>query len=143
MILVLRALGVGDLATVVPALRGLKTAFAGDRLALAAPGWLRPLVELVGAVDALIEVDGLDRAAPLPRRPRLAVNLHGRGPQSHRLLAAGRPRRLLAFANREAGHPDGPSWTADEHEVHRWCRLLAWHGIAADPTDLTGPGTPA
>ncbi|MFJ6956292.1 glycosyltransferase family 9 protein, partial [Micromonospora aurantiaca] len=40
MILVLRALGVGDLATAVPALRGLRAGLPGRELVLAAPGWL-------------------------------------------------------------------------------------------------------
>ncbi|MEV1147246.1 glycosyltransferase family 9 protein, partial [Micromonospora sp. NPDC049799] len=62
--------------------------------------------------------------------------LHGRGPQSHRMLAATRPRRLLAYANDDADHHDGPPWRADEHEVDRWCRLLAWYGFPADRSDL-------
>jgi ADP-heptose:LPS heptosyltransferase len=141
MILVLRALGVGDLATAVPALRGLRAAHPGDVLALAAPGWLAPLVELTGAVDRIIPLDGIsDEAALATRRdtalPGLAVNLHGRGPQSHRLLRRTRPGRLIAYASAEAGHADGPGWRDDEHEVARWCRLLRWYGVPADPGDL-------
>ena len=64
----------------------------------------------------------------------MAVNLHGRGPQSHRALRGLRPGRLVAFA--AEGH-DGPPWREDEHEVRRWCRLLEQHGIAADPGDLS------
>ncbi|WFE61130.1 glycosyltransferase family 9 protein [Micromonospora sp. WMMD712] len=143
MILALRALGVGDLATAVPALRALRAAHPDRELALAAPAWLAPLVDLVGGVDRLVPATGL---APLDRPdppPDLAVNLHGRGPQSHRLLAATRPRRLLAFANPDAGHVDGPDWRPDEHEVDRWCRLLAWYGIPADRADLALRRPPA
>ncbi|MFG2057238.1 glycosyltransferase family 9 protein [Micromonospora sp. NPDC048930] len=136
MILVLRALGVGDLATGVPALRGLHAAYPGEELALVAPRWLAPLVDLVGGVDRLVEADGLGHLGWSGPPPALAVNLHGRGPQSHRMLASVRPRRLLAYRNLEAGHLDGPPWRADEHEVDRWCRLLAWYGIPADRTDL-------
>jgi ADP-heptose:LPS heptosyltransferase len=50
-ILVLRALGVGDLAASVPALRAVRAAFGGRTLALAAPTWLTPLIELVGGID--------------------------------------------------------------------------------------------
>lgn len=142
MILVLRALGIGDLCTAVPALRALRTAHPGEELVLAAPRWLAPLVALTGAVDRQVPVEDL---RPAPWRippPRLAVNLHGAGPQSHRLLATARPARLLAFACPAAGHQDGPLWTDDEHELHRWCRLLRWYGVAADPADLGLPHAP-
>ncbi|GIJ22612.1 glycosyltransferase family 9 protein [Micromonospora lutea] len=136
MILALRALGVGDLATVVPALRALRAAHPDEQLVLAAPAWLGPLVELVGGVDRLLPTDGLERLDRPVGRVEVAVNLHGQGPQSHRLLAAVRPGRLLAFANAEVPHADGPEWDDDEHEVSRWCRLLRGYGIPADPTDL-------
>jgi len=135
-ILALRALGVGDLATAVPALRGLRVAFPDESLVLAAPRWLAPLVELIGGVDGLVDVDGLDPRSASGPPARLAVNLHGRGPQSHRLLLADGPERLLAYACPAAGHFAGPGWLADEHEVHRWCRLLRWYGVGADPDDL-------
>ncbi|WP_320068024.1 glycosyltransferase family 9 protein [Micromonospora sp. RTGN7] len=136
MILVLRALGVGDLATGVPALRALRAAHPGRELVLAAPRWLAPLVGLVGGIDRLLPIDGLGSLPRAGPAPDLAVNLHGRGPRSHRVLAATRPRRLLAFANPAAGHTDGPQWREDEHEVDRWCRLLAWYDIPADRSDL-------
>jgi ADP-heptose:LPS heptosyltransferase len=133
-ILVLRALGVGDLATAVPALRGLRAAFPREPLALAAPRWLAPLVSCVEAVDRVVPRSGLDDG-PLPPAD-VAANLHGCGPESHRLLVASRPGRLLAFACPDAGFADGPVWMEDEHEATRWCRLLAWYGIASDPADL-------
>ncbi|PWR06516.1 glycosyl transferase [Micromonospora acroterricola] len=136
MILVLRALGVGDLATGVPALRAVRAAYPDEELALVAPRWLSPLVELIGGVDRLVEAEGLGHLRWPGPPPELAVNLHGRGPQSHRMLAGVGARRLLAFANDEAGHADGPPWRADEHEVDRWCRMLAWYGIPADRGDL-------
>jgi ADP-heptose:LPS heptosyltransferase len=136
-ILALRALGVGDLAASVPALRGLRAAFPGDALALAAPAWLTPLIDLIGGVDRIVPTGGLAPRAWPERAPAIAVNLHGRGPESHRLLQAARPAKLWAFANAEAEHSDGPVWNEDEHEVHRWCRLLRHYGVAADPADLS------
>ncbi|MDQ7904207.1 glycosyltransferase family 9 protein [Phytohabitans sp. ZYX-F-186] len=141
MILVLRALGIGDLATGVPALRALRRAFPDRTLALAAPAWLGPLAELVGGIDALVPCDGLDPRA-LPRAD-WAVNLHGKGPQSHRLLRRSQPARLGGFACPEAEHVDGPQWSDDEHEVRRWCRLLEWYGVPTDPTDLALHPPPA
>jgi ADP-heptose:LPS heptosyltransferase len=65
------------------------------------------------------------------------VNLHGRGPESHNLLLATEPRRLLAFAHPAVpASSQGPRWRADEHEVARWCRLLEESGIDADPGRL-------
>ncbi|GIF13819.1 glycosyltransferase family 9 protein [Actinoplanes teichomyceticus] len=137
MILVLRALGVGDLATGVPALRALRAAFPAEELVLAAPAWLTPLIELIGGVDRVAPTDGLaPRAWSDATAPRLAVNLHGSGPQSHRLLQRARPGRLWAFRSAAAWHPDGPAWSDDEHEVHRWCRLLRHYGVPADESDL-------
>jgi ADP-heptose:LPS heptosyltransferase len=136
-ILVLRALGVGDLAASAPALRALRAAFPGRGLALAAPTWLTPLIDLVGGVDEIVPTDGL-----APRRwevepPEIAVNLHGRGPESHRLLQAAEPAKLWAFASPEAGHLDGPGWAEEEHEVHRWCRMVRYYGLDADESDLS------
>ncbi|GAB7046889.1 glycosyltransferase family 9 protein [Catenuloplanes indicus] len=134
MILVLRALGVGDLATGVPALRALRAAFPSTELALAAPTWLTPLIDLIGGVDRVVPCAGLD--APLPPLPgvALAVNLHGRGPQSHQALLAVRPGKLWAFAHPD--FPGGPDWPDDVHEVTRWARLLRFHGVPVDETDL-------
>jgi ADP-heptose:LPS heptosyltransferase len=132
-LVVLRALKIGDLVTATPALRALARAFPLHRRVLCAPAALAPLAKLTGAVDELIDAAPL---APLPRslaRPAVAVNLHGRGPQSTRALAALEPERLVAFA---ADGFEGPRWRADEHEVRRWCRLLNDAGIPADSRDL-------
>ncbi len=141
-LLVLRALGLGDLLTALPALRALREAFPTHRLTLAGPRELAALAHLSEAVDEILDTGPL---APLPavlHGADLAVNLHGRGPQSHGVLLAARPRRLVAFEHVEV--PDsrsGPTWRAPEHEVARWCRLLEESGIPADPSrlDLSPP----
>jgi len=70
----------------------------------------------------------------------LGVNLHGNGPESHRVLLEARPKRLLAFANAEVPESAGmPAWRPHEHEVRRWCRLLEEAGIRADPSRLELP----
>ncbi|MBE2320056.1 glycosyltransferase family 9 protein [Solirubrobacter sp. CPCC 204708] len=123
-VLIYRALGLGDFLTGVPAYRALRRAFPDHRIVLAAPQALAPLAELTGAIDEVVDTAPL---GPAPPGADIAVNLHGRGPQSTALLRASHPNRLIAF---------GDSWRADEHEVQRWCRLLREHGIEADPGDL-------
>lgn len=134
-ILVYRAIGLGDFLTGVPALRAVVRAFPSAEVCLAAPAPLAPLAPLTGAVSTFLPAGEL---APPPwpgPPPSLAVNLHGRGPQSHVLLQALDPHRLVAFGNPDAG-VDGPRWRPDEHEVARWCRMLHESGIPADPSDL-------
>ncbi|WP_308166374.1 glycosyltransferase family 9 protein [Actinomadura sp. NEAU-AAG7] len=146
---VLRALGLGDLLTAVPALRALRRGAPGTRITLAAPPVLAPIARATGAVDGVLPLDGLDGpdgpdAAPPPAGPvDTAVNLHGRGPESHRLLAGLGPGRLLAFARADAPHTGGPGWDPDEHEVDRWCRLVTAYGFDADRADLLLPAPEA
>ncbi|MDQ0680334.1 ADP-heptose:LPS heptosyltransferase [Arthrobacter pascens] len=146
-LLVLRALGLGDLLVAVPALRALRRAFPGYRLRYAAPGWLAGALELVGGYE-LVPLSGLE--APIPVRPGevdVAVNLHGKGPQSSERLEAIGARRILQHCTSDGdgdGDGDGPAWVEDLHERERWTRLLHWHGINADPRDcaLRTPSTP-
>lgn len=132
-VLVLRALKLGDLLVAVPALRALRRAFPEHRITYAAQSWLQPVVDLVGGIE-LLDTHGLD--VPIDRRPGevdVAVNLHGNGAESRGRIDALQARRVLGY---RGGELPGPRWDADEHERERWCRLLRWHGIDADPGDL-------
>jgi ADP-heptose:LPS heptosyltransferase len=144
-LLVLRGLGLGDLLTGVPALRALRRAYASHRIVLAAPGSLAELLPLIGAVDEIIDVAG---PGPVPfDEPDIAVNLHGSGPESIVALLGTRPGMLLTHAHLGVPGAGGPPWDSQVHEVRRWCSLLEWYGIAADPDDLalhrTGIATPS
>lgn len=114
----------------MPVLRALGRAFPDHQRVLAAPAWLTPLADLVGAVHAVVDTAPLAALGTQLHGADLAVNLHGRGPESTALLAATGPVRLVAWGLH------GTVFDPDEHEVHRWCRLLDCAGIPADPTDL-------
>lgn len=138
LLLVDRALGLGDLCTAVPAIRALAAGFPDHRVVLAAPAWLEPLARAAGA-HALVPVDGLTASMPdAVRQPAIAVNMHGRGPESIERLLALDPDHLITFRHDDvAASSSGPTWREDEHEVDRWCRLVAAFGLDPDPTDLT------
>ncbi|MFG2576402.1 glycosyltransferase family 9 protein [Streptomyces sp. NPDC048481] len=143
-VLVLRALGLGDLLAGVPALRGVRRAFPGHRVVLALPAALGEAALATGAVDDVLPAEAPHRAVPSLTGwpgppPEVAVDLHGNGPASRDALAALSPRRLLAFTGPDPP-PDRPCvWRRDEHERVRWCRFLAAYGIPADPDDVRLP----
>jgi ADP-heptose:LPS heptosyltransferase len=128
-VLALRALGLGDLLTALPAVRGLRAMFPARRLVLATPGWLEPVAMLSGAVDGVLDVQPL---GPIPGwPPEVAVNLHGSGPQSTERLRELQPGQLWSY-----DEPGGPEWRETDHEVERWCRLVDAHGGHCDRFDL-------
>jgi ADP-heptose:LPS heptosyltransferase len=131
-LLVLRALALGDLLVAVPALHALRRAFPGHRLLYAAPAWLAGVVDLVGGYE-LLPVAGLDDPLPVSAGDvDIAVNLHGKGPQSSELLHTIGARLVVQH---QGSFGVGPAWIEEMHERERWTRLLQWHGIDADPLE--------
>ncbi|MEV6279540.1 glycosyltransferase family 9 protein [Nocardia sp. NPDC051832] len=131
--LILRARGLGGLLTALPALRGLRAARPHHRLVLAAPGWLRPIVDMTGCVDELHATPILGDLRWNAPPPTSAVNLHGPGPEGLADLYATDPEQLITYR-----HPDfplvlGPDWPDGRHETMRWCTLLESAGIPTDP----------
>ena len=122
-VLVLRALGLGDFLTGLPALQLVRCALPEHRLVLAAPMALAPLVDLVPDIDELFGRGELQPLTGFGHEVDVGIDLHGKGFRSRNLLAALHPRAVLGFADREAGLP-GPVWRRDEHEVTRWCRMV-------------------
>jgi hypothetical protein len=140
-VLVLRAIGLGDALTGVPALRGLRRLVAPRPVLLAAPAHLGRWLTGLDVVDGCVPTADLDAAPPgRGLGDHDAVDLHGNGPPSRELLARAHPRSLLAFAS-----PGGPGvpWRAGEHEVLRWCRLVASVGAVCGPHDLRLRARPA
>lgn len=142
-VLVLRALGLGDFLTGVPAYRALRAGYPDHQIVLAAPQPLAPLAALTGAIDRVLPVSEL---APVPWQgpaPAVAVDLHGNSPASHRLVTALGAATTMMYASAADPGVTGPWWDDDEHEVDRWCRLVEWWGLPADRSALRleAPGT--
>ncbi|MFN2460871.1 MAG: glycosyltransferase family 9 protein [Candidatus Velthaea sp.] len=137
MALMLRPLGLGDFLTGLPAYRAVARAFPNHRIVLAAPRSLAALAGLTGCLHDVADSQPLRALAAHLHGADVAIDLHGRGPESHRVLLASRPRRLVAFRNEEIPQSaHGAVWRADEHEVERWCRMLSHAGIPAEPSEL-------
>lgn len=129
-------MGLGDFLAAVPALRAVVRALPDHQVLLGTPAALEPLVRLSGLAVDVVPVTGLEPPQWSRHHLAVAVNLHGSGPQSHRLLLDMRPEWLVAFECPALG-VDGPAWDAEEHEAARWCRLASTAlGVGADPVDL-------
>lgn len=139
-LLVLRALGLGDALTAVPVLRGLRRLYSGRAVVLAGREPIASWLVRLGLGDEVVPTTGLSDQPPgLGIGSHTAVNLHGRGPQSHLLLQASCPEELIAFDCEAAGHRSTTRWRLDEHEVDRWCRLVGDAGAPCSAEDLRLP----
>ncbi|MET1065166.1 MAG: glycosyltransferase family 9 protein [Arthrobacter sp.] len=133
LLLVLRALQLGDLLVAVPALHALRRAYPRHCLVYAGPAWLRDAVALVGGYE-LLPTPGLSEPLAVEQGAvDIAVNLHGRGPESQFLIDCIGARQVISHAS---DRWDGPRWVEDIHERRRWTRLLQWHGISADADEV-------
>ncbi|MCG5213128.1 glycosyltransferase family 9 protein [Streptosporangium sp. KLBMP 9127] len=130
--LVLRASGLGGLLTALPALRALHR--SGQQIVLAAPAELIDVAPLTGAVKALLPTRAGEVTGPTGWKGDLTVNLQDADPRTHRMLLDLPASDMWGY-----GTPDGPRWDDDEDDVQRWCRLMEWYGVPADPGDTALP----
>lgn len=142
-ILILRAGGMGDLLTALPAMRGVRDAYARAHIVGAFPAPLHPLVrdcvDEVHDVRATQSVQGLVALDQFRGKVDLAINMHGKGPQSHRALLRRHPERLVAYRCDDIAI-EGPPWFDKQHEIDRWCDLVNISlTVEADPADMYLP----
>jgi ADP-heptose:LPS heptosyltransferase len=142
-IAVLRALYLGDLLCATPALRALRARFPAAEITLIGLPWAEALVERLPTLDRLAVFPGWPGIAEVPYDPAwtdlfmaehrgmydLAIQMHGSGQSSNGFIAALRARSTLGYRigdderlDRELEHDP------NEHEIHRWLRLVATLG---------------
>jgi ADP-heptose:LPS heptosyltransferase len=157
-IAVFRALQLGDLLCVVPALRALRTAAPQAHITLIGLPWATSFVERFKRYvdDILIfpGFPGLPETAPdlagIPdffadaqrRKFDLAIQLHGSGTLTNPIAAALGARRNAGFYVPGQYCPDPDRfapWSETEHEVLRYLRLLTFLGIEPQGEALEFP----
>jgi ADP-heptose:LPS heptosyltransferase len=155
---VFRGLYLGDLVAATPALRALRGGYPRAEITLVSLPWTTTLAPHLPHVDRLLPypgAPGLDGAGTeeeleefvermSDERFDLAVNMHGRGPTSTRLVARFRARRTASFVGEKES--DLPAldvevpWDAEAHESRKLL-LLARKvgGVATATCDNTEP----
>lgn len=156
-IAVLRALQLGDLLCVVPALRAMHAAYPRAQVTLVGLPWAREFAaRFERYVQRFIEFPGFPglperRAdeADLPgffasmraERFDLVLQMHGSGEIMNRVARDFGGRETAGFYRAGTPRPGRAflEWRDDEHEVLRYLRLLARLGIPAKGTALEFP----
>lgn len=141
-IAVFRALKLGDMLCAAPALRALRRRFPRARIALVALGWARTLARpWSDSIDEVIPFPGypgLPEGGCPPadvrerffesmraRRFDLAIQLHGSGEISNKVVASFGARHTVGFASTSGALDQTVPFRDDDHEVKRGLRLIA------------------
>lgn len=127
---VLRAIGLGDMLTGLPAMALLRKALPAHHIVGAVPGAYADLLLRAGLLDEVLPTADLGPLEGAPQEPEVAVDLHGNRWPSREPLQALHPQRLLGFVRPGDHVPpglDASIWDDGEHEVARWCRLVGEH----------------
>lgn len=146
-IAILRALQLGDLLCAVPALRAIRQARPAARITLIGLPWARDFVARLPYVDDFMEFPGFpglpERRPDLSgleaflaeaqaRRFDLAIQMHGSGILTNRLIGLLGARRCAGFLLRGQPNPDPQSflpWPEDLPEIRRLLALTEHLGM--------------
>jgi ADP-heptose:LPS heptosyltransferase len=159
-ILILRALQLGDMLCSVPALRALRARFPHARITLIGLSWARAFVRrFSGYLDGFLPFPGFPglpgqishgrgycafvRSA-IALRSDLAVQMHGDGSLTNRIVASLGARRTVGFRRKERkGVPgvDTIPWPESGPEIRRWIALAAVLGAPSRGEHLEWPVT--
>lgn len=160
-IAVLRALHLGDLLLLIPALRALRAAFPRARIDFIGLPWARELLARFGYTDDFLEFPGWPGIPEVPveadrlaaflvrvrqRRYDLALQFHGNGAVSNGFLAALGARLTVGYypADGHGLRPDlGQPYPEDLPEVLRCLNLLTLLGVRPRGAALEFPLHPA
>ena len=149
-IVVFRGLYLGDLVAATPALRALRRGNPGAEISLvtlpraaALAPHLAPYADRLFPYPGAPGLDGEGDEAALKsfieemqaQKFDLAVNVHGRGPQSTRIVASFGARRVAGFVGGEGEYPNldfSVHWDAEEHETRKLLLLAEAVGGVSD-----------
>ncbi len=157
-LVVFRGLYLGDLVAATGALRALRRGYPGAEITLVSLPWAAALAPHLPHVDRLLPYPGapgldgggegedLDEFLARMRAERfdLAVNMHGRGPTSTRLVARFGARRTASFVGGIGSDVPGLDvevrWGAETHESRKL--LLLAERVGGVPTGASGGAEP-
>lgn len=163
-IAIFRALQLGDMLCLTPALRALRSAQPDAHITLVGLPWAREFAQRLSAlVDDFVAFPGLPGfpeqtpdlaampgfiAAMRARRFDLLLQMHGSGERSNALLAAFGARRVVGFcpatATADAADPRCfLRWDAHQNEVLRLLAIVEHLGMPACGEQLEFPLAPA
>jgi ADP-heptose:LPS heptosyltransferase len=155
---VFRALQLGDMLCVVPALKALRSAFPAAHISLIGLPWAQSFAARYKTlIDEFVKFPGypgLPEREPdfkaLPdffasmraRKFDLAIQMHGSGPVVNAVVQKMKPGRVLGYSSNEKDRgPEGifPAWPREGHEIERYLSLLRAVGISSDDTSIDFP----
>jgi ADP-heptose:LPS heptosyltransferase len=156
-IAIFRALALGDMLCAVPALRALRAHAPNARITLIGLPWARSFVERFAAyVDELLPFPGFpgypEQEGAIPpfldflcaardQRFDLAIQLHGSGELTNRIVALLGAKRVAGFVPRASNDDRFLPWPEEENEVRRYLLLMRHLGVATRGEHLELPLT--